>query len=309
MNNSDTLLNIISLSGLDPTKDEDVLQFIDKYWTHTYDIDNADLNKLKLLFVNQYMFYEIAYPEMSLYSPLSPIKQWGLLLNAFLRSEEDWYLNSYKMLKDIDPLEFTEAKVKTEGGNDVTGVTTGNSSNISDSNSSGTSNNTATGNATNNSNTTANSESKNDATGKTTSHGTSDNRNANGVGTLDGFTNPVAVTNGNRVVANSTIAGAITDGLDNSESHSDGTGKSESTNDSTSNSDSTSNGKSSGTAYSSDIAKSKTDSESHGTNNSETIMTGRVSNTMELKLKFMNEFKTVNKIFVDRAWRLFDTTL
>lgn len=309
MNNSDTLLNIITLSGLDPTKDEDVLQFINKYWSHTYDIDNADLNKLKLMFVNHYMFYEIAFPEMSLYSPLSPIKQWGMLLNSFLRDEEDWYLNSYKMLKDIDPLEFTEAKVKTEGGNDVTGTTSGNTSNISDSNSSGTSNNTATGDATNASDTTANSESKNDATGKTTSHGTSDNRNANGVGTLDGFTNPVAVTNGNRVVANSTIAGAITDGVDNSESHSEGTGKSTSHNDSTSHSDSTNNAKSSGTAYSSDTGHSKTDSESHGTNNSETIMTGRVANTMELKLKFMNEFKTINKIFVDRAWRLFDTTL
>lgn len=309
MNNADTLLNIIAFSGLDPTKDEDVLQFINKYWTHTYAIDNADLNKLKLMFVNHYMFYEIAYPEMSLYTSISPIKQWGMLLNAFLRNEEDWYLNSYNMLKDIDPLEFTEAKVKTEGGNDVTGLTSGSSSNISDSNSSATTNNAASGNATNISNTTANSESKNNATGKTTSHGTSDNRNANGVGTLDGFTNPVAVTNGNRVVSNSTIAGATTDGLDNSESHSDGTGKSASKNDNISITENTNNVKSSGAAYSSDMGKNKTESESHGKNNSETTMTGRVANTMELKLKFMNEFKTVNKILVDRAWRLFDTTL
>ena len=303
-----TLLDMILDRGLDPFKDEDLLTFINEYWTYNYSIDVNVLAKLKLMFVNTYMYREIQFPELSYTSALSPTMQWKLVLSRYLHEQEDWYVSLYNKLLKLDPYEFTEMVSTTNGESGGTVNNENKSVNNATQNSKvaneSTLDSTNNGSVTNESkdHTTSVDDASGTSTGKTTG------QQANGIGTIDGGFDPVSVTTGYVVVSDSNMNGTTNENksTDHNNSSSDSTGNSKTTSEDTGNTKSkgstTSDGSSEATTTNSGETKSKATSEST------TTVKGAVVNKVDLQLKYINAFRNINKEFVDNAWMLFQST-
>lgn len=303
-----TLLDMILEMGLDPFKDEDLLTFINEYWTYDYSIDANVLSKLKLMFVNTYMYREIQFPELSYTSALSPKMQWKLVLSRYLHEQEDWYVSLYNKLVELDPYEFTEM-VSTSNG-ESGGIVNNENKSVNNASQNSTVENESTMDSTNNGTVSNESEdhttTEGDATG--TSKGKTTGQQANGIGTIDGGFDPVSVTAGNVVVADSNMNGSTNE----NESTDHNTGSTDSNGISKTTSEDTGNTKSTGTTTSNGTSDATTtntgETKSTATTESTTTVKGAVVNKVDLQLKYINAFRNINKEFVDNAWMLFQST-
>lgn len=303
-----TLLDMILAAGYDPFDEQDLLKFINEYWVYNYDIDENVLAKLKLMFVSTYMYREIQFPELSISSSLSPTKQWKLALTRYLREQEDWYVSLYDKLVGLDPFAFTEMESSSHG----TGSTNSSTSNTGSSTDVG--EGTVKTSGTTTTNDTVDSENTTDDTSTSTNNSTSEGdtkntgQNANGIGTIDGGTDPVSVVAGNVVVTDSNMNGGTSEFKNKDEST--GTNTSNGTSKGTSTSKGT--GESSGETESNN--KNTSESTSTGTgetsskNDSTTTVKGAVVSKIDLQLKYLNAFRNINKEFVNNAWILFQST-
>lgn len=303
-----TLLDMILDMGLDPFKDEDLLTFINKYWTYNYSIDVNVLAKLKLMFVNTYMYREIQFPELSYTSSLQPTMQWKLVLSRYLHEQEDWYVSLYNKLVALDPYEFTEM-VSTSNGESGGTVNNENKS-VNNATQKSTVDNESSMDSTNNG--LVSNESKDHTSTESDAKGTSNDKTtgqqANGIGTIDGGFDPVSVTTGYVVVSDSNMNGSTNENV--STDHNTGSTDSNSTSKTTS--EDTGNSKSKGSTTSNGTSDATTTNtgatKSTATTESTTTVKGAVVNKVDLQLKYINAFRNINKEFVDNAWMLFQST-
>ena len=347
-----TLLDMILERGLDPFKDKELLTFINEYWTYDYNIDAKVLTQLKLMFVNTYMYREIQFPEASFASALSPKMQWKLVLSRYLHEQEDWYVSLYNKMVKLDPLAFTTMVTISNGAsggtvnneNKLVNTATQRSTVANDAtlDSSSKSVNTSTQKSTDANESTTDSTNKGNVSASSTDHtasvsdtnstsnGKTTGTQANGIGTIDGGFDPVSVTAGNVVVADSNMNGSTktdtsnehnsgsTDSTESSKTTSDDTGSTKSKGSSTSSgttdssTTNTGNSKSKGTTTSNgntDASATNTGTtKSAATTENTTTTKGAVANKLELNLKYINAFRNINKEFVDNAWMLFQST-
>lgn len=317
-----TLLEMFHRRGLNPRKDEDIIKFINVYWTYDYDIDFNVLCKLKKQFVIHYLFNEIQYPELSFQSSLTPEEQWSFVLESYLRDMEDWYTHLYDRIINIDPYAFTEMetfsdhKSENESSSHSKGNTEGNSKSKSNSSRDSNTNNSHNSNSVTSgtTNDSSNGSSSNNSTTDSSAHTSDTSRNANGIGTMTG--SPNSVDKGHVVVKDSAMADTLSD----TNNHTTDSGATSEQRTANSASQGTTNDNGTSSNVSKDKSNGLTEDETHSKSNSESgskgkgsdyghsRTTGVVASKMNLQLKYIEAFRNINTEFVDNAFELFQTT-